>query len=122
MTLDSGLPWRRLLPLLLLGLLALGLALYIRYGLVQVSAIGLACDAGEASFACTLRQGAIALFSRDILGWTALAAGAVTLLRPAWWSATLTLLAGGLGLFLYNTELAASGLTLAALALARPRG
>lgn len=115
----SSLPWRRLALLLLLTLLSLGLAIYIRYGLVQVTRIGLACDAGEVSFACWLRQGAIALFSRDIPGWVALVAGAVTLLRPCWWGAALTLLAGSLGLILYDTELAATGLTLLALVPAR---
>lgn len=116
----SALPWRRLaLLLLLLALLSLALAVYVRYGLVQVTSIGLACDGGEASIACALRQGAIALFARDIPGWMALAGGAVTLARPCWWGAALTLLAGSLGLVLYDTELSATGLTLLALVPAR---
>jgi hypothetical protein len=110
---------RRALAALLALLLGGGLAVYIRFGLVERQLVALACDGGEASFACGLRALAIQLFHYEILGWSALAAGLATLLRPRWWSAALTLFAGGLGLFLYNTELAATGITLALLALAR---
>lgn len=110
---------RRLLFFCLLLLACASLALWIRFALVERHAVALACDAGEASLACALRGGAIALFSRDIPGWVALGAGLLTLLRPRAWSLAVTLAAGSLGLFLYNTELAATGLTLALLALAR---
>lgn len=116
--LPRPLPRRALAPLLAL-LLGGGLAVYIRFGLVERQLVALACDAGESSFDCALRAAAIQLFHFEVLGWAALAAGLVTLLRPRWWSAALTLFAGGLGLFLYNTELAATGVTLALLALAR---
>lgn len=113
-------PLRRLPFFALAGLLGAGLAVLIRFGLVEYHPVALACDAGESSPACWLRTAAIQLFHYEILGWTALAAGALTLLRPNRWSAALCLFAGGLGLFLYNTELAATGITLAALAPARP--
>ncbi len=116
--LPRPLPRRALAPVLAL-LLGGGLAVYIRFGLVERQVVALACDAGESSFACGLRALAIQLFHHEVLGWTALAAALVTLLRPRWWSAALTLFAGGLGLFLYNTELSATGVTLTLLALAR---
>src|SRR5215475_5125086 len=61
---------------------AVGLALYLRYGVIQYTPIGLACEAGEESLTCMVRIAAIYLFVRSIFGWTAVIAALLQLWRP----------------------------------------
>lgn len=116
-----SLPWRRLALMLGLFLATAGAAALIRFQLVELSQVALACDAGGESAGCLLRRGAIALFSRDLFGWAALLGGLLLLAWPRWWLLALTLTAAAFGLLLYNSELAALGLTLVLLAPARLR-
>ena len=110
--------------LALLGLAALGLALFLRYGLIQNTPIGLACEAGEDSFTCTVRLAVILLFVRNAFGWTALAAAIVQLVRPNRIAFGIGLVAAALGLVLYNLRLSALAVALLMLSLARaaPKG
>ncbi|MGZ5917323.1 MAG: hypothetical protein ACXWJ4_08375 [Methyloceanibacter sp.] len=114
------LPSRRYgLALAGLGIVAVALALFLRYGLIQNTPIGLACEAGDRSFTCMVRLAAILLFARSIFGWTALAAAIVQLTRPNRIAFGIGLIAAALGLVLYNLRLSALAVALLALSLAR---
>ena len=100
-------------------LLALGAALYLRYGIIQNTPIGLACEAGEASLTCDVRIAVILLFIRSVFGWTALIAAAVNFVRPNAVVFGIGLVAAAMGLVLYNTRLSALAVPLLLLSLAR---
>ena len=113
-------PSRRALALLVpLGAASLGAALYLRYGIIQNTPIGLACDAGEESLTCTIRFAFIRLFAPGIFGWTALTAALVQLWRPNIIAFAVGLIAACFGIVLYNTRLSALAVALLVLSLAR---
>lgn len=101
------------------ALAALGFALFFRYGLIQNTPIGLACDAGEESFTCMARLAVILLFVRNVFGWTALVAAIVQLICPNRIALSIGLVAAALGLVLYNLRLSALAVALLVLSLAR---
>jgi Gpi18-like mannosyltransferase len=103
-----------------LGLAALAAALWLRYGVIQNSGIGIACEAGEESLICTLRLAAILMFARGLLGWIALAAALLQLWRPNVVAFGIGLIFALLGLVLYNTRVSALAAGLLVLSLARP--
>jgi len=98
---------------------AVGLALYLRYNIIQNTPIGLACEAGEQSLTCTVRLAAIHLFVRSIFGWTAVIAALLQLWRPNVVVFGIGLLSASFGLVLYNTRLSALAVALLVLSLAR---
>jgi hypothetical protein len=100
---------------------AVGLALYLRYDIIQNTPIGLACEAGEQSLICTVRLAAIHLFVRSIFGWTAIVAALLQLWRPNVVAFAIGLLSASFGLVLYNTRLSALAVALLVLSLARAR-
>jgi hypothetical protein len=100
---------------------SVGLALYLRYGIIQNTPIGLACEAGEQSLTCAARLAAIHLFVRSIFGWTALVAALLQLWRPNVVAFGIGLLSASFGLVLYNTRLSALAVALLVLSLARVR-
>ena len=106
--------------LLATGACAVGAALYVRYRLIEVSAVGLACDGGMRGWQCDVRKGATALFNNSVFGYGALIVGLLNLVRPSVVLLTLGLVAGGGGVVLYNGALSALGLALLILSLARP--
>jgi hypothetical protein len=108
-----------LLILVPLILAAVGLALYVRYRIIQNTPIGLACEAGEKSLTCTIRLAAINVFVRGGFGWTALAAAFTQLWRPNIAAFGIGLVSAAFGLVLYNTRLSALALALLVLSLAR---
>jgi hypothetical protein len=115
------LPSKRAAAILtLLGIAALGAALYLRYAIIQNSAIGVACEAGEASFSCKARLAVIFMFVQDCFGWTAMIAAGVQLWRPNIVAFGTGLVFALLGLVLYNTRASALAVTLLVLSLARP--
>lgn len=99
---------------------AVGAALYVRYRVIEVSAVGLACDAGMQSWQCDVRKTATAMFNNSVFGYGALIVAALNLVRPSVVLLTLGLLAGGAGVVLYNAALSALALALLILSLARP--
>jgi hypothetical protein len=107
------------LTLVWLGVAVLGLALFLRYGLIQNTQIGLACEAGEESFTCMVRLAVILLFARNLFGWTALAAAILQLISPNRTAFGIGLVAAALGLVLYNLRLSALAVALLVLSLAR---
>lgn len=114
------LPSRRdMVVLAPLALVALGAALFLRYGIIQNTPIGLACEAGEESLTCTVRLAVILLFVRSVFGWTALVAAIIQLIRPNRVAFGIGLIAAMLGLVLYNLRLSALAVALLVLSLAR---
>ncbi len=105
--------------LLIVGFLALGYALYLRYLVIEQPPVALACEAGLRTWLCTTRTLATALFRNDVFGWAALAIAALNLLRPSSVLVAAALVAGGLGIVLYNVDLSALALALLLLSLAR---
>ena len=115
------LPSRRAAALLAaLGVVALGMALYLRYFIIQNSAIGVACEAGAVSLTCKLRLAVILMFVQDCFGWVAMIAAGVQLWRPNIVAFGTGLVFALMGLELYNTRASALAIALLVLSLARP--
>jgi hypothetical protein len=115
------LPSRRAGALLAaLGVVALSAALYLRYAIIQNPTIGVACEAGEASFLCRLRLGVISMFAQDCFGWIGMIAACVHLWRPNIVAFGTGLIFALMGLVLYNTRASALAIALLVLSLARP--
>lgn len=101
-----------------IALLSVGYALYLRYQVIEQSAVGIACET-TSSWLCTMRRTAIAMFTPSAFGIVALAAALLNLLRPSIVLCAIALIAGGLGLVLYNVALSALAMALLILSLAR---
>jgi hypothetical protein len=115
------LPSRRdALLLALAGVASLGTALFLRYGIIQNTPLGLACEAGEGGFVCGVRFAVILMFTRGLFGWVALIAAFVQLWRPNAVTFGIGLVFALLGLVLYNTGASALAVALLLLSLARP--
>lgn len=103
-----------------LGLVALAVSLWLRYAVIQNSEIGIACEAGQQSFICTLRLAAILVFAPGIFGWVSLIAAGLNLWRPNVLAFGIGVVFALCGLVLYNTRVAALAVPLLVLSLARP--
>jgi len=103
-----------------LALAALGYGFFMRYQVIEQSAVGIACEVNGASWLCASRRTTIALFTPEAFGIVALGAAMLNLLRPSvvFWG--IALLAGGAGIVLYNVALSALAIALLILSLARP--
>jgi hypothetical protein len=106
--------------LLLVGLLALGEALYLRYFAIEYPPVSLACQAGLNTWLCASFRLVIVLFNYAVFGWVALAAAALNLVRPSLVLVTVALAATAFGLVLHNANLAGLAAALLILSLARP--
>ena len=62
--------------LLLVGLLALGEALYLRYLAIEHAQVSLACQGGLKTWLCATFRLAIVLYNHSVFGWVALGAAA----------------------------------------------
>jgi hypothetical protein len=104
-----------------LGLAALGAALWLCYGIIQNSELGVACEAREeGGLGCRLRLGVIMLFVYGVYGWAALIAALIQLWRPNVVAFGMGIVFALLGLVLYNTRVSALAAALLVLSLARP--
>jgi len=112
----SGREWAAIIPL---GLLALGAAFYMRYGVIQDTPTGLACDAGIGTLLCQTRSATIAVYQHGGFGALALVAGAINLWRPWVPLLLLGMIAAALGIVLYNVVLSGLAVALLILSLAR---
>jgi hypothetical protein len=101
-------------------LLALGCAFYMRYGVIQDTPTGLACDAGVATLLCRTRSATILAYQHSGFGGLALAAAALNLLRPNLMLFVVGMVAAALGIVLYNVVLSGLAVALLILSLARP--
>jgi NADH:ubiquinone oxidoreductase subunit K len=105
--------------LLVIGFLALGEALYLRYLAIEYPSVSLACQAGLKTWLCATFRVAIALFNIGAFGFLALTAAALNLVRPAIALVAVSLAAAGFGLVLHNANLSALAVALLILSLAR---
>ena len=110
---------RAAVVLLIIGGVALGGALSMRYGAIERADIGLACTARPDTWFCASRQALVTLFVHSVFGWAALAIAALNLRRPSVSMFALALAANCLGLVLYNVGLSALADGLLLLSLAR---
>jgi hypothetical protein len=106
--------------LLLLALLSLGEALYLRYLAIEYAQVSLACQAGHDTWLCATFRLVIVLFNYYAFGWIALGAALLNLLRPSILLVALALAATAFGLVLHNANLAGVAAALLMLSLARP--
>jgi hypothetical protein len=106
--------------LLIVGFLALGEALYLRYLAIEHAPVSLACQAGQSSWLCTTFHLAIAGYNNSVFGWVAVIAAALNLVRPSILLMTVAIAAAGMGLVLHNAGLAGLAAGLLILSLARP--
>jgi len=103
-----------------LALAALGCGFYVRYLMIEQTAVGIACETGQSSWTCSIRRAALAMFNASAFGWTALTAALLNLIRPSIVLCTIALAAGGIGIVLYNVALSSLAVVLLILSLARP--
>ena len=106
--------------LLLVGLLALGEALYLRYLAIEYATVSLACQGGLQTWLCATFRLAIVLYNHTVFGWVALGAALLNLLRPSLILVSVGLAAAAFGLVLHNGNLAGLAAALLILSLARP--
>jgi hypothetical protein len=120
-------PSKRFLPsapathwLLIVGFLAVGEALYLRYLAIEYAQVSLACQAGLKTWLCASFRGAIALYNHSVFGYVALVAAVLNLVRPSIVLMSIALAAAGFGLVLHNADLSGLAVALLVLSLARP--
>jgi hypothetical protein len=106
--------------LLIVGFLSLGEALYLRYLGIENSQMSLACRAGLNTWVCSTLKLLIDLFMHSVLGWAAIAAALLNLMRPSVVVLSFALIATAFGLVLHNTGLSGLAAALLMLSLARP--
>ena len=111
---------RQAVCLATLALAALTYGFFMRYWVIEQSAVSIGCEGGGTNWLCASRRTAIALFTPQVFGIVALGAALLNLLRPSvvFWG--LVLFASGIGIVLYNTSLSARAVALLILSLARP--
>jgi hypothetical protein len=106
--------------LLIIGFLALGQALYLRYLAIEHGQVALACQAGLNTWLCATFRLTIVLFNHAVFGWVALATAVLNLIRPSLVLVAVGLAAAAFGLVLHNAGLAGLAAALLILSLARP--
>lgn len=116
----SFLPQSRATNLIIaLGGFALGWAIYMRYALVEQTAIGLACRTLE-TMTCETRTLVITLFGYSVFGIAAIITAVIQLIRPSVAMFTLALMATAIGVVMYNNNLASLAGGLLLISFARP--
>jgi hypothetical protein len=111
---------RQLNVLLIVGFLAIGEALYLRYFAIEHAPVSLACQAGLNTWLCTTFRLVIMLYHHAVFSWIALVAALLNLWRPSIVLVAVALAAAGFGLVLHNADLAGLAVALLILSLARP--
>jgi hypothetical protein len=106
--------------LIIVGFLALGYALYLRYFAIENTPVGLACDSGLGTSICVIRKAAYTFGAYVVFGWIALGAALINLLRPSSVLFAIALAASAFGLVLYNAGLAGLAAGLLIMSFARP--
>jgi hypothetical protein len=115
----QGAAWKAWLLPLILGGVALTLALVTRYVWIESTEIGLSCAAAPPPWWCEARLVIIRIHQLDGWGLVALGAGLISLVTRWYWLALVALAVGLIGLVLYNTGLAAVGLLAGLLLIVR---
>ena len=111
---------RQLNWLLVIGFLALGQALYLRYLAIENGTVSLACQAGLDTWLCRTFRLTIVLFNHRVFGAVALAIALLNLVRPSLLLVAVALAASAFGVVLHNADLSALAAGVLILSLARP--
>jgi hypothetical protein len=106
--------------LLIVGFLAVGEAIYLRYLAIEYTPVALVCQSGFNSLLCRTFRLAIVLYTHGVFGWVALIVALLNLLRPSIVLISVALAAAGFGLVMHNAGLAGLAAALLILSLARP--
>jgi hypothetical protein len=106
--------------LLIVGFLALGEALYLRYLAIEHATVSLACQGGLQTWLCASFRTVIVLYNNSVFGFLALGAAVLNLVRPSIVLVSVALAAAGFGLVLHNAGLAGLAVALLIVSLARP--
>jgi hypothetical protein len=106
--------------LLIVGFVTVGYALYLRYLAIEFSSVALACDVGLQTMICRMRLLATYLFKNSVFGVVALVIAVLHVMRPSIVLLTGGVVAGGLGIVLYNISLSGIAIGLLILGFARP--
>ena len=106
--------------LVIVGFLAVGEALYVRYLAIEHAPVSLACQGGQNTWLCMTFHAAIALYNKSAFGSVALGAAVLNLVRPSIVLMTIAIASAGMGLVLHNAGLAGLAAGLLILSLARP--
>jgi hypothetical protein len=106
--------------LLIVGFMAIGYALYLRYLAVEFSSLALACDAGLQTLLCKARLLVTYLFRNSVFGIAAVVIATLHVMRPSIVLLTAGLVAAGFGIVLYNIALSGVAIGLLILGFARP--
>ena len=75
--------WPQAACLAVLALAALSYGFFMRYRVIEQSAVGIACEGNGANWFCASRRTAIALFTPQLFGIVALGAALLNVLRPS---------------------------------------
>ena len=111
---------RELNWLLIVALLSVGEAIYLRYFAIDNANVSLACQAGLGTWLCATFRAVILLYNYSVFGAVALAAALLNLLRPSAILMAIALAAAAFGLVLHNADLAGLAAGVLILSLARP--
>jgi hypothetical protein len=106
--------------LLIVGFLAIGEALYLRYLVIEFAPVALGCQSGLQTWLCRTFRLVIVLYNHGVFGWVALGIALLNLLRPSLVLMTIAIAAAGFGLVLHNTDIAGLAVAVLILSLARP--
>jgi hypothetical protein len=106
--------------LLVMGFLAVGEALYLRFMAIENKDVALACHGGLNTWLCSSYRLTIVLFEHQVFGAVALTAAALNLLRPSLVLSGLALAAACFGIVLHDTDLSGLAAGVLILSLARP--
>nr|WP_281503001.1 hypothetical protein [Ancylobacter crimeensis] len=101
-----------------LGVGALGWATYLRYGVLEQSAVGQAC-ASVVTGTCRVRAATLSLIEVSAFGIAALILAALHLVRPSVSLFTLALMASAMGVVFYNANTAGLAIGLLLISFAR---
>lgn len=107
--------------LMIVGFVAVGYALYLRYLAIEYSPVALACDAGGLqTWLCRTRVVVTWLFRNSVFGIAAVVIAVLNLIRPSIVLLTAGIAMAGTGIVLYNIALSGIAIGLLILGLARP--
>jgi hypothetical protein len=106
--------------LLIVGFLAVGEAMYLRFMAVENSNVALACQAGLNTWLCSSYRLSVVLFNHQVFGAVALAVALLNLIRPSLVLCAVALAVAGFGIVLHDTDLSALAVGVLILSLARP--
>lgn len=106
--------------LLIVGFMAIGEALYLRYLVIEFAPVALGCQAGLQTWLCRTFRSVIWLYNHGAFGWIALAVAALNLIRPSILLMSIAIAFAGFGLVLHNTDISALAVAVLILSLARP--